>query len=520
MRSRICIICISLTLFFAQSARSELNLTTATIDDIQRAVGEGLLTYEDLCEKYLQRIAAYELSGPKLHSIISINPHWRQEAKLLDRERQTNGIRGPLHGIPIAVKDNIDTLGIQNSGGAIGLANNFAPDDAFVIKQLRKGGAIIFLKTNLSEFASGSPGLPGASTLGGQPRNPYNLRRHSDGSSSGTGSSLAAVFAVSGLGTETGSSVRGPSSANNLVGLAPTEGLISRDGVIPLSTTLDRVGVMARNVYDVAVTLNYTTGVDPADAITSLSDGKLSPEPYQSFLDKSSLDGARLGVVSELFVEDDPVCAEAVSIVKDAVSDCEANGSTIVEVNTGYTDLMDQLSLSNITPTEIGPALESYFASLDESYGVKTLEQFYKTGGFVIGKWERYENALASASNFDSPDYKEHVQRRKEMRSVLLDLLNDNGLDALVYIHNNYPSELVNEPSTYTKIRLSSVSGLPAVVVPAGITALGQPVAVEFLGRAFDEAAILSLAYSYEQSTGHRTLPPSTPPLLSDYVSR
>ena len=138
----------------------------------------------------------------------------------------------------------------------------------------------------------------------------------------------------------------------------------------------------------------------------------------------------------------------------------------------------------------------------------------------MIGKWERYENALASVSNFDSPDYKEHVQRRKEMRSVLVDLLNDNDLDALVYIHNNYPSELVNEPSTYTKIRLSSVSGLPAVVVPAGITVLGQPVAVEFLGRAFDEAAILSLAYSYEQSTGHRTLPPSTPPLLSDYVSR
>ena len=129
-------------------------------------------------------------------------------------------------------------------------------------------------------------------------------------------------------------------------------------------------------------------------------------------------------------------------------------------------------------------------------------------------------NALASVSNFDSPDYKEHVQRRKEMRSVLVDLLNDNDLDALVYIHNNYPSELVNEPSTYTKIRLSSVSGLPAVVVPAGITALGQPVAVEFLGRAFDEATILSLAYSYEQSTGHRTLPPSTPPLPSDYVSR
>lgn len=500
--------------------KGDLDLTTADIREIQNAVADGMLTYEELCESYLQRIAAYELSGPSLHSIISINPHWRQEAKVLDEERKTKGLRGPLHGIPIAVKDNVDTVGIPNSGGAIGLEHNYASDDAFVIEQLKKGGAIIFLKTNLSEFASGSRGLPGASTLGGQPRNPYNLRRHSDGSSSGTGAALAAVFAVSGLGTETGSSVRGPSSANNLVGLAPTEGLISRDGVIPLSPTLDRVGVMARHVYDVAATLNYTTGVDSKDKVTARSEGKLPTNPYESYLDESSLNGARLGVLSELFIEDDPTSAEAVGIVKKAMADCLASGATLVPVKTGFEDLMSQLSLGNITPNEIGPALEHYFASLDESGGIQSLEGFYKTGGFIIGKWERYEKALETTPNLDEPGYKEHVQRRGEMRAKLLGILENNDLDALIYIHNNYPSQYVNEPSTYTKVRLSSVSGLPAVVVPAGITSEGQPVAVEFLGRAFDEATILSLAYSYEQTTGHRILPPNTPSLPTDYVSK
>ncbi|MDQ8204689.1 amidase family protein [Pelagicoccus sp. SDUM812003] len=508
------------TLALLTPLQAQLDLTTADISEIQDAVADGSLTYEDLCERFLERIVAYELNGPSIHSVISINPHWRQEAKALDEERQTSGPRGPLHGIPIAVKDNVDTVGIPNSGGAIGLERNYAPNDAFVIEQLKKGGAIIFLKTNLSEFASGSRGLPGASTLGGQPRNPYNLRRHSDGSSSGTGSALAAVFAVSGLGTETGSSVRGPSSANNLVGLAPTEGLISRDGVIPLSPTLDRVGVMARHVYDVAATLNYTTGVDDKDQVTARSEGKLPPQPYESYLDESSLDGARLGVVNELFEEDDPTCAEAIAIVKKAIADCESIGATLVPVSTGYDDLMEQLSLSNITPTEIGPALEDYFASLDASSGIQSLEDFYDTGGFIIGKWERYEEALTSEPDFDAPGYKEHLARRSEMRARLLGLLNDNDLDALVYIHNNYPSEYVNQPSTYTKVRLSSVSGLPAIVVPAGITSHGQPVAVEFLGRAFDEATLLSLAYSYEQATGHRILPPNTPTLPTDYVSK
>ena len=503
------------------ASQAVLDLTQANIQDIQAAVAEGSLSYEELCERYLQRIAAYELNGPSLHSIISINPHWRQEAKALDAERLEKGIRSPLHGIPVAVKDNIDTVGIANSGGALSLRNSFAPDDAFVVQQLKKAGAIIFLKTNLSEFASGSRGLPGASTLGGQPRNPYNLRRHSDGSSSGTGSALAAVFSVSGLGTETGSSVRGPSSANNLVGLAPTEGLISRDGVIPLSPTLDRVGVMARNVYDVAVTLNYATGVDVAgDPITSASSGKWPAKPYESYLKADALKAARLGAVVELFKTDDPTCSEAIALVKAAFADAAKAGATIVSVETGYDDIMDFLSLDKVTRTELGPALEHYFTSLGEGNTINSFEEFYEDGGFIIGKWETYAKALAKSDDASDPVYLEQVARRAQLRERLTSIMDTQKLDALVYIHNNYPSELVNEPTTYTKVRLSSVSGLPAIVVPAGITSLGQPVSIEFLGRAFSEPSLLALAYAYEQATQHRVTPPSTPALPSDYVSK
>src|SRR5215212_1529182 len=247
-------------------AQKTIDLDVATIADVNAALAKGTLTSEKLVQMFLARIDAYDRKGPSLRAVITVNPKALETARAMDAERKTRGPRSPLHGIPIVVKDNIDTADLPTTGGSVMLEGLMPPDDAFVIKKLRAAGAIVIAKTNLSEFASGAT----HSSLGGAILNPHDLLRSPSGSSGGTGVSLAAVYAMAGLGTDTGGSVRGPAAANGIAGLKTTMGLVSRDGVIPLALSFDTVGPMARSVYDVAALLSVIAGVDGADASTKL----------------------------------------------------------------------------------------------------------------------------------------------------------------------------------------------------------------------------------------------------------
>src|SRR5215203_4235486 len=246
------------------SAQRTMDLDALTIADVNTALANGTLTSEKLVQMFLARIEAYDRRGPSLHAVITVNPKALETARAMDAERKAKGARSPLHGIPIVLKDNIDTADLPTTGGSVMLEGSMPPDDAFIVKKLRAAGAVIIAKTNMSEFASGAA----HSSLGGQILNPHDLTRTPLGSSGGTGAGIAAAYAMVGLGTDTGGSIRGPSTANGIVGLKPTHGLLSRSGIIPLALTFDTGGPMARSVYDVAVSLGVMTGIDTADPAT------------------------------------------------------------------------------------------------------------------------------------------------------------------------------------------------------------------------------------------------------------
>ncbi|MEQ9448888.1 MAG: amidase family protein, partial [Rhodospirillaceae bacterium] len=262
----------------AASAK-DIPFDEATIAELNAAFEAGTLTAERLVELCLERIEAFDLQGPKLNAVISVNPNALEIARALDKERAERGPRSPLHGIPVIMKDNIDTVDMPTTGGSVLLEGNMAPDDAFVVKKLRDAGAIMLAKVNLGEFANGFQ-----SSLGGQSLNPHDLTRTPGGSSGGTGVGIAAGYAPIGLGTDTGGSVRGPTTINGIAGLKPTHGLLSHDGVIPLALSLDMIGPMTRSVYDVAASLGVMAGIDPADPYTNKAKGHIHQD-YTQFLD-------------------------------------------------------------------------------------------------------------------------------------------------------------------------------------------------------------------------------------------
>ena len=276
-----------------------VDVTSASIEELNRAFDAGTLTSEVLVGLYLARIEAYDQAGPHLNAVITLNPHASERARALDAERRSNGPRSALHGIPFVLKDNIDTADLPTTAGSSLLAGSLPADDAFLVRKLREAGAIILAKLNMSEFASGAA----ISSLGGPIRNPHDLVRSPAGSSGGTGASIAAAFAQVGLGTDTGGSIRGPSTANGIVGLKPTHGLIGRDGIVPLALSFDTVGPMARHVYDVAAALGVMTGIDPGDDATLKSEGRFETD-YTQYLDADALAGARLGIARDFLGQD------------------------------------------------------------------------------------------------------------------------------------------------------------------------------------------------------------------------
>jgi len=493
----------------AQTRR--FDLLTAEVEDIQAAVAANALTYERLVTLYRARIEAYDKNGPKLNAVLEINPRALEIARALDAERRATGLRSPLHGIPIAVKDNLDVSDLPSAGGNIALAGTFPPRDATVIRRLREAGAIIFLKTNMDELALGNQGL---SSLGGQILNPYDLTKNPGGSSGGTAVSVNVAFATIGIGTETGVSIRSPATNNALVGIAPTQGLVSRAGVLPISFTQDRVGPHAKSVADAALLLTFLRGFDPEDLFTAESVGKVEARPYTDFLDGGGT--ARVGVLRELFRQGDefrPVNA----IVDEQLAGMRQRGVAVVDGLTTGADLVARFPTLRVNDFELRVALDAYFARRGPASPVKSLAELVASGKFLKSLEPRLKQALLVAPLDSNSEYQARLKTRASIRQALVRLMDGMAVDALVYPFKSLGAPAIGDGDRGPRDNpLSAVTGLPAIVVPAGMTPDGFPIALEMLGRPFSEPVLIRIAHAYEQATHKRVAPPTTPHLQGE----
>ncbi len=442
--------------------------------------------------------------------MITINPNALETAAALDKERQLTGPRSPLHGIPVILKDNFDTFDLRTAAGALALEGSVPTSDAFQVQKLRKAGAIILGKANLAEFALS---FTTESSVGGTTLNPYDTNRNAGGSSGGTGAAIAAGFGAIGMGTDTGGSIRVPSSFNSLVGVRPTIGLSSRSGIIPLALSQDVGGPMTRTVADAATVLDATVGYDPKDPVTATSIDQV-PDSYTDFLNRNGLKGARIGVVRDLFGPDsDPEAAKVNAVINTALEDMESLGAEIVDSVT-IPNLDQILSYPSLSSFEFKFNLNDYLAAHPNA-PVDTLTDIIQSGGYLPSNEEilRFRNSRESLAN--NPEYLDIIQNRPVItQQSILTALEENNLDALIYPTATTPPNLLEEPvEAGSTNRLSPFSGFPAITVPAGFTPEELPVGIEFLGRAFSEAMLLELAYSYEQGTLNRLPLITTPPL-------
>jgi amidase len=493
----------------------------ATIAELQTAMQNGTLTAEKLVQLCLDRIAAYDRAGPKIHAVMAMNPKALEIARQLDAERKAGKVRGPLHGIPVVFKDNVDTVDMPTTGGSVLLEGNMAPDDAFLVKKLRDAGAIILAKVNLGEFANG-----GQSSLGGQSLNPHDLTRTPAGSSGGTGVAVAAGYAPLGIGTDTGGSIRGPSSVNGIVGLKPTHGLVSRDGIIPLALSLDTGGPMARSVYDISVMLGVMTGVDPADDATKKSAGKFEKD-YTKFLKADALKGARIGVARD-FLGADP---DVDFIFEASLKAMQKAGATLVDVRypKWFLDSSNR-AVFTLYPAEFKVQIADYLKTTGPKYPknldqlIEAAENYRSMGvdgaGPNLSRWTYFKNVEAKADALTDPGYIALKNYYLPMSTALVDgILQKDKLDAIVYpTGTRRPGQIAAPPgpalgSTPSPTGIANLSGFPDVIVPAGFTTDDLPVTVSFFGTAFSEPKLLALAYSFEQATKALRRPVNTPAL-------
>ena len=499
------------------------DLQNAGIQEIQDAVGAGALSYEKLTQLYLARIAAYDKQGPSLNTVITLNKTALDTARALDKERKTKGLRSPLMGIPILAKDNYDTADMPTSGGSFVLANSLPYQDAPSIRQLRDAGAIILAKVNMDEFAHGGIGY---SSRLGQTLNAHDPRRHPAGSSGATGSGLAAWFAPLGLGSDTGGSIRGPSSANGVVGIKPTNGLISRTGIMPCVLSFDTGGPMARTVYDATVALGAMTGVDPQDPLTSTSAG-LYYKDYTPFLKKDALKGARLGVIRD-FQGTDP---EVDRVFDAALLELKAQGAVLVDglkypaiaIN-NRSDVMDPMR------AEVKDNYVAYLGTLRPGLP-KTVTEMAELGMKLTAPQGEFRPHPSVFTRFKALGEREPITNlsytsakqygMKAVQGAVLGLMEANQVQALVYPTRSRQPEII-DPNVANVVdrkgapsltSIANVTQFPDVIVPAGITNEKMPVTISFLGPAYSEPRLLGYAYSYEQATHHRVSPATTPPL-------
>lgn len=463
----------------------------ATIPELQAAMEAGVITSVDLVDFSLARIAAYDKAGPELNALINVNPRAREEAEALDAERAVSGPRGVLHGIPVVVKDNINTMDMPTTAGSVVLEGFVPGDDAFQVRRLREAGAVIIAKANMMDFAWG---WNTRSSLGGQTLSPYDLSRDPGGSSGGTAVAVTANFAIAGLGTDSCGSVRLPAAHNNLYGLRPTYGLSSRTGVIPLGFSLDTVGPMARTVIDLAILVDATAGVDPEDPTTVAVGWSLADA-----VDPNGLKGRRIGVLGKYSIGG----PEVEPTLQAALDELTANGAEVVQVTTRTGSV---LGVNAILMAEFGFGLKEYFAAHPNAPVFSIGELVYRLTGFEAEvSAAAYRNAVAG-----------HTARRMSFRDTLVAFMDDNHLDAIVYPTSDHPARQVGHGQDGDRCATAPLAGLPALTVPVGFTPDGLPVGLEFMGRPFDEPTLIAIAAGYEANTTHRKLPPTTPPLDPD----
>ena len=513
----------------AVTLAAEVELTAATIEEVNTAIDAGELNSVELVELFLDRIDAYDKQGPAINAVLTLNPEALEQARALDEERARSGRRSPLHGIPVLLKDNMDTADLPTTAGSFLLQDSIPPDDAFIVQQLREAGAIILAKLNMSEFASGGA----MNSLGGPTYNPHDTTRSPAGSSGGTGAAIAAGYAMMGLGTDTGGSVRGPSSANGIVGLKTTLGLLSRDGVVPLALSFDTVGPMARSVYDVAVSLGVMTGIDPADDSTIKSEG-LYHTDYTQFLDADALDGAKIGV-ARVFMDSDP---EVDWIIESALQTMRDAGAEVVDIKIpGW--LMDVRGrfYRAIRYREFRAQVEDYLATIGPEYP-KTLDDIIKQSMRLTSRREdgaipnpgRWNLMMSEDDSGELEDY-EYIAVRDHalplVQSVMAGIMRDNELDVIVYpTSTTRPGRVDPDPNPngapgggVSPVTLANMSGFPDIIVPAGFTGMGLPITISFMGPAFSEPRLLGLGYAFEQLTKARRLPVYTPALEGEEIS-
>jgi amidase len=490
-------------------------LEEITIRQLQEGYTKGTFTIEQVVSNYLARIEAIDKQGPSINSVIFVNPKALELAKELDKERKEGKIRGALHGIPVILKDNIDTYDMPTTAGATVLRNSHPANDSYIAKKLKEAGAIIIAKANLSEWANfrGDMSSSGWSGVGGQTKNPYVLDRNPCGSSSGSGAAIAANLAAFAIGTETNGSIVCPSNNNGLVGLKPTVGLLSRSGIIPISFTQDTPGPMARSVEDVAVSLGVMVGIDSADSKTIASSGKYHSD-YTSFLKTDGLHGKRIGLLKNSM----GFHAKVDTLMKQVVADLKKQGAEVVELDFSLERSANGSSFQ-VLLYEFKDGLEKYFASLGDKAPVRTMQElidFNKKDSVELRYFDQHLLEMAAAKgNLQSKEYLDALTAMlKATRENGIDkLLNENSLDALIAPTGSpaWKTDLTNgDHYIGGSSSLAAISGYPAITVPMGFID-ELPVGVSFFSTAWAEPLLIEIAYAYEQSTKHRKSPKFIP---------
>lgn len=493
-------------------SRSEFNVTETTIAATHQAMRTGKVTCHDLVQAYLARIRAYDQTTG-LNSLILVNPNALKEAGREDREfKRTHKLR-PLECIAMIVKDNYDTNDLQTTGGSLALKSFVPAEDAFMVKKIREAGAIILAKSNMAEWAF-SPYVT-MSSMGGVTRNPYDLDRVPAGSSGGTGAAVAANLGEIGLGTDTGNSIRGPSSHNDLVGIRPTIGLTSRDGIIPLYSGNDVGGPMARTVQDAATLLDVVAGYDPADPVTKLSQGKI-PKSYTQFLDKNGLRGVRIGVFRK-YIDSPTTDPQIKELTEAAIRDLKAQGAEIVDPF--FIPDFDKLT-KDIWCGDFQTDLNHYLAQHAHNARYKTLAEIVQSGLYLPYIEQRLKEAIQpkTPAEAQEPPCLDVYDNPKKIafRNAMLAAMDAAKVDAIIYPTWSNPPRKVGDmqsPAGDNSQILSPQSGFPAITVPMGFTHDSLPAGLTFLGRAFSEGALIKYGYAYEQATHHRRPPAKFPPL-------
>jgi amidase len=497
------------------------HLLEATIGDVQAELKSGRLTCRALVDFYLNRIEAYDKNVPQLNAVQTVNPHARSEAERLDAALRSSGPVGPMHCVPILLKDEVETSDMPTTYGSL-VFKDFVPKrDATIVTKLKQAGAVIVGKTNMGEFASRYVG-----SAFGVTRNPYDPRRNPSGSSGGTGAGIAANYATVGIGEDTGGSIRGPASVASLVGLRPSVPLVSRFGMMPANPSQDTLGPIARTVKDAAILLDAIAGYDPNDSVTAYNVGQIPPT-YTASLKTDGLQGARLGIIREpMDPKADPTSEDykkVRTVIDKAIADLTRLGAEIVDPVT-IPDLkarVKRMYVDNVFETE--QATNKYLAEHTNA-PVKTLREILMSGKVV--PWRAgllYETVGRST---DQPGYLQVLAAREETRQLVLKIMADNRLDALVYATFDHQPTLI-APDVLTNLDtkdkdeyargnnryLSPSLAFPALTVPAGFTTDELPVGIEFMGRIFSEPTLFKLGYAYEQGTRNRKAPASTPAL-------